>query len=186
MLTASELNKDIFRVVRQNKDNNSHLFQVANYEMLMQRGSIISNTIFAYIRTPLLAEFLRIASRFKNEKAGDLVSRITATAKDDIPKFWEFTLNEEQAFALFKHVQNHEVQLENILIDGSNQSDDRKFPRISALCLFIKRGNGNVLLPEEERFMKINDRFLMCGTHYSYQKFNTLINNPQALSKFLS
>jgi len=45
MLTASELNKDIFRVVRQNRDNNAHLFQVANYEMLMQRGAIISNTI---------------------------------------------------------------------------------------------------------------------------------------------
>ena len=186
MLTASELNKDIFRVVRQNRDNNAHLFQVADYEMLMQRGAIISNTIFAFIRTPLLGEFLRITSRFKNDKANELVSRIAAIVEDDKPKIWEFKLDEERAPALYRHVQKHEIHLEDMMIDETVNQNKKRIPRIAALCLFIKRAQGNVLLPEKGRFMKINDRFLMCGTRESYEKLNAALKDPVVLEQLLS
>jgi len=187
ILTASELNKNIFRVVRQNREINSHLFQTAEYEMLMQRDTIISNAIFALIRTPLLGDFLRITSRFKNEKAGELVSRIVAIVEDDIPKIWEFSLTKEQAPALFKYVQQHEIHLENLLIDEFfEQKTTLKTPKISALCFFIKREQGNVLLPEKERFMRIDDRFLMCGTRETFEKFNTIIKDDKALTGLIN
>lgn len=186
MLTASELNKDIFRVVRQNRDNNAHLFQVANYEMLMERGAIISNTIFAFIRTPLLGEFLRICSRFKNDRANELVSRIAAIIEDDIPKIWEFSLNETEAPALYQHVVKHEMHIEDMLVDETVKPNKKRIPRISALCLFIKRKKGNVLLPEKERFMKIDDRFLMCGTRYSHEKFKAALHDPVILEQLLN
>lgn len=189
MLTASELNKDIVRVVRQNKDNNAHLFQVANYEMLMQRGAIISNTIFAFIRTPLLGEFLRISSRFKNEKAGEVVHRISAIVKDDIPKVWEFSLSKEQAPALYKYVSNNEVHLEDLLMDDSSVSKsvtNSNTSKVAALCLFIKRAHGNVLLPEQERFMKHGDRFLICGTQKSFDEFNIVLKDEVVLAKILT
>ena len=186
MLTASELNKNIFRVVRQNKDNNAHLFQVAQYEMLMQRGAIISNTIFAFIRTPLLAEFLRITSRFKNEKAGELVSRIAAIVEDDIPKIWEFSLTSEQAPALYRYVTKQELHLEDFFVDELfTKNSDQKHSKVSALCLFIKREKGNVLLPEKERFMLIGDRFLMCGTREIYDRFNLIIKDDKALAHLM-
>jgi len=184
MLTASELNSDIFRIVRQNKDNNAHLFQVADYEMLMQRGAIISNTIFAFIRTPLLGDFLRIASRFKHEKAHDLYNQITAITEGRSPKIWEFSLSETQSPALFKYAQKKEIHLEDILINESENTESNN--KINALCLFIKRAQGNVLLPEKERFMKPDDRFLMCGTQDSYDKLNQLLNNNNSLIKALS
>ena len=186
ILTASELNKDIYRVVRQNRDKNSHLFQVAEYEKLMQRGAIISNTIFAFIRTPLLGDFLRITSRFKNEKAGELVSRIIAIVEDDIPKLWEFKLNQDQAPALYKHAQQHELHLEDLLIDETLEvTDKQKQPKIGALCLFIKRDQGNVLLPEKQRFMRIDDRFLLCGTRASYKKMNRILKDEKALMELI-
>ncbi|MGK0270482.1 MAG: voltage-gated potassium channel [Cocleimonas sp.] len=184
MLTASELNKDIFRVVRQNKDNNSHLFQVADYEMLMQRGAIISNTIFALIRTPLLGDFLRITSRFKNEKAGELVSRIAAIVEDDIPKIWEFSLTQEEAPTLFKHAQENEICLQDLFIDESFEKNNGH--KISALCLFIKRDQGNVLLPERKRLMCTNDRLLFCGTRDTYKKFTTIMKDDKALAELIN
>ncbi len=185
MLTASELNKDIFRVVRQNRDNNAHLFQVANYEMLMERGAIISNTIFAFIRTPLLGEFLRICSRFKNDRANELVSRIAAIVEDDVPKIWEFSLNKKEAPALYQHVEKYETHIEDMLVDETAEPNKKRIPRISALCLFIKREKGNVLLPEKERFMKIDDRFLMCGTRYSHEKLKAALHDPVILEQLL-
>ena len=185
MLTASELNKDIFRVVRQNRDNNAHLFQVANYEMLMERGAIISNTIFAFIRTPLLGDFLRICSRFKNDRANELVSRIAAIVEDDVPKIWEFSLNKKEAPALYQHVEKYETHIEDMLVDETAEPNKKRIPRISALCLFIKREKGNVLLPEKERFMKIDDRFLMCGTRYSHEKLKAALHDPIILEQLL-
>ena len=185
MLTASELNKDIFRVVRQNRDNNAHLFQVANYEMLMERGAIISNTIFAFIRTPLLGDFLRICSRFKNDRANELVSRIAAIVEDDVPKIWEFSLNKKEAPALYQHVEKYETHIEDMLVDETAEPNKKRIPRISALCLFIKREKGNVLLPEIERFMKIDDRFLMCGTRYSHEKLKAALHDPVILEQLL-
>jgi len=186
MLTASELNEDIFRIVRQNRDHNAHLFQVAEYEMLMQRGAIISNTIFALIRTPLLGDFLRISSRFKNEKAGELVDRIKAIVGDDLPKIWEFNVSHEQAPALFQYVQNQDVHLQDILVDEYQDKSKKDIgAKVSALPLFIKRAQGNVLLPEKERFMRADDRFLLCGTQESYDKFNSIMKDHKALSQLL-
>lgn len=188
MLTASELNDKIFRIVRQNRDNNAHLFHAAEYEMLMQRGSIISNTIFAFIRTPLLGDFLRISSRFKNEKAGELVNRIKTVVGDDVPKIWEFSLTEKQAPALFNYVQNNEFHIENILVDDAVNnigSTDAKASKVSALCLYIHREHGNVLLPEKERFMKKDDHFLMCGTRSSYEKLNSILKNEKTIANLV-
>ena len=186
MLTASELNKDIFRVVRQNRDFNAHLFQVADYEMLMQRGAIISNTIFAFIRTPLLADFLRITSRFKNEKAGELVSRIAAIVEDDVPKIWEFSLCKKDSPALYKYVKNNELHFEQIFVGENEDSNNKTLPaKIPALCLYIHRENGNVLLPEKQRFMKKDDRFLMCGSRQTYEKFEKLIKDESSLAQLL-
>ena len=49
LMTAQELNPEIFRVARQNEDRNGHLFQAAGLDMLMQRGNVISNTILSLI-----------------------------------------------------------------------------------------------------------------------------------------
>jgi len=186
LLTASELNPDIFRIARQNEDSNSHLFQSADFEMLMQRGSIVANTIFALIRTPMLGDFLRIVSRFKKEKAGEVISRMIGVVEDDVPKLWEFQVTAEGAPALYKTIQHRQTTVSEIfqgeILHGS---DHREKPR-SAMPLFMKRGDSNVLLPEDERIILAGDRFLICGTQDAHREMNNLLSNINLLENILS
>ena len=188
LMTAEELNPDVFRVARQNEDRNGHLFESAHLDMLMQRGNVISNTIFALIRTPMLGDFLRIVSRFKKDKANELVSRIIGVVQDDVPELWQLRVNEEETPALYKTIQKQQVLVEDILqgdlVSRSGMLDDKS--HITALPLFLKRGEGNVLLPENNRIVRDGDQFLMCGTYQAQQHMLRLTKNINLLESVLS
>jgi len=189
LMTAKELNPEIFRVARQNQDRNRHLFQAADLDMLMQRGEVISNTIFALIRTPMLGDFLRIVARFKNEKANQLVSRIIGVVHDDVPELWELRVNVSETPALSKTIKNQHVLVGDILRGETwqekNWQTDPSKKHIAALPLFLKRGEGNVLLPENERIIREGDRFLMCGTYEAHQHMLRVTKNINLLESVL-
>ncbi len=190
ILTASELNPEIFKVVRQNRNKNSHLFQSANYDMLMQRGSIISNTIFALIRTPMLGDFLRIVSRFKNNRASVLFSRIIGVSDETKgPVLWEFCVSSTESPALYEMIQNKELLLGDLLMEGEENIVDGKINRdkwLSAMCLFMKRDGNNILLPENSRKILPEDQFLMCGTTNAKERMKVMLTNRFELQNALT
>ncbi|HIP94349.1 MAG TPA: potassium channel protein [Leucothrix sp.] len=185
IMTAQEINRNIFCIARENQDKNAHLFQSANLQMLMQRGTVISNTIFAFTRTPMLGDFLRIVSRFKNDKANELVSRIVGVVYDDVPVLWEICINEQDTPALSEVIQKQQVLVADILCGVAIEKCD-KSKHITALALFLKRGKGNVLLPEKNRIIRENDRFLMCGTREAHQQMLYVVNNINLLESVLN
>ncbi len=185
IMTAEEINPSIFCIARENQSKNAHLFQSANLDMLMQRGTVISNTIFAFIKTPMLGDFLRIVSRFKNDKANELVSRIIGVVYDDTPELWEICINEKDAPALFEVVKKQQILVADILCGVAIAECDKSKHSI-ALALFLKRGKGNVLLPEKNRIIRENDRFLMCGTKEAHQQMLHVVNNINLLESVLS
>jgi Trk K+ transport system NAD-binding subunit len=185
LMTAEELNPEVFRVARQNKENNSHLFRAANLDMLMQRGNVISNTIFAFIRTPMLGDFLRIVSRFNNDKANELVSRIVGVVDDEIPELWELVIDQNNTPALYEMIQVRQVLVENISYGEQLDNHEAKSEHATVLPLFLRRGEGNVLLPENNRIIRENDRFLMCGTYEARQHMMRLVTNINLLESVL-
>jgi len=184
IMTAQEINPDIFRIARQNQENNLHLFQFANLDMLMQRGTVISNTIFAFIRTPMLGDFLRIVSRFQNAKANELVSKIIGVVYDGVPELWEICINAEDTPALYEIIQKQQVLVEDI-VNGDVIDPDSKRKNKKVLALFLRRGKGNVLLPENNRIIKEDDRFLMCGTSETRKQMLHVLSNINLLESIL-
>ncbi|MEE9325817.1 MAG: NAD-binding protein [Cocleimonas sp.] len=185
ILTASELNPDIYRVIRQSSDKNEHLFENSHHEMLMHRGSIISNTIFAFIRTPMLGDFLRIVSRFNKDRANELVSKLIAVVEDDEPKLWEFSVTSEQSPALYEMIQKQKVLVGDIFQGITQYGSNQRDKPLSALPLFLKRGKSNVLLPENDRPIRAGDRILMCGTRQAQHQMNRVLTNIQILKNVL-
>ena len=186
LMTAYEENPDLFRVARQNEDKNSHLFDAANLDMVMQRGSVISNTIFALIKTPLLGDFLRIVARFKNDRANELVSSIVGVVENDIPELWEFTVSAEETPALYQVILNQQLLVADILY-GKQMTNDVSFnSRMKTLPLFLRRGDGNVLLPEGNRIIKEGDRYLMCGSTEAREYMLHCLKNINLLESVLT
>ncbi len=181
LMTANEMNSDMFRVARQNEDHNHPVFRAADLDLLMQRGRVVSNKIFALIRTPLLGDFLRIISRFNNNRASVLVSRVIGVIHQDMLELWEVRIFPDKAPALYSMLENQQIIVEDLLRDPANRSKS-----VSAVPLFLKRGKGNVILPEENRILHQGDRILMCGTLEARQHMDTISYSINALGYVLT
>jgi len=184
IMTAQEINPNIFCIARENQDKNGHLFESAHLGMLMQRGTVISNTIFAFIKTPMLGDFLRIVSRFNTDKANLLVSQIIGTVKEKVPELWEIYINEKDSPALYEVIQERQVLVGDILQCEIRCKHNKR--KSIPLALFLKRGKGNVLLPEDNRIVREDDRFLMCGTSEARQIMLHILNDINLLESVLT
>ena len=181
IITARELNPELVTIARQNQQQNTPIFEAADINLVMQRGDIIAHKVYALIRTALLGDFLRIAARFKEHKANVLVSRIIGVVDDETPKLWEFVIDDEDAPALTKILQQRPIMVSEILRDPENYTK-----KLSALPLFLKRGKGNVMLPEDDRHLHIGDRVLMCGSIKSSNLMQWTLGNSNVLDYILT
>ena len=181
LMTAHELNPNLFRIAHQNEDKNKPIFDAAELDLVMQRGNLISDKIFALLRTPLLGDFLRIVGRFKKERANQLASRMIGVMGSDYPELWEISVNQEEAPALIERLKSSQIFIKDLL----RHPDDRD-RNISAMVMFLKRGEGNVILPESSRKIKMGDRFLMCGNKTANHKMQITIRNSSYLEYVLT
>lgn len=181
LMTARELNPNIFRVAHQNEEKNRPIFEAAELDLVMQRGNLISDKIFALIRTPLLGDFLRIVGRFKNDRANLLASRMIAVMGDEFPELWEFEVNPKETPALYDRLSKCQVLVQDLL-----RHPDHREKRSEAIMLFLKRGEGNVMLPENKRLVHKGDRFLMCGTKRAHHNLQIITRNAKYLEYALT
>lgn len=181
LMTAIEVNPNIFRIAHQNEEKNQPIFEAAKLDLVMQRGNLISDKIFALIRTPLLGDFLRIVSRFKHDRANLLASRMIGVMGDDFPELWELTVDKKTTPALFDRLEHSQILVKDLL----RHPDDRN-NNIEALMLFLKRGDGNVMLPEDNRIVHQGDRFLMCGNKQAHHNIQITTRNDQYLQYVLT
>ena len=181
LMTAYELNPNLFRIAHQNEDKHKPIFDAANLDLVMQRGNLISDKIFALLRTPLLGDFLRIVGRFKKDRANELASRMIGVMGDDYPELWEISITNEEAPAIVERLNSSIIRLNDVL----RHPDDRE-RRVDAMVMFLKRGEGNVILPEGTRKIKIGDRFLLCGNKIAKHKLQITARNTSYLEYVLT
>ena len=166
IMTAKELNPNVFIVARQNQRPHFPIFQAANIDLVMQRGNVIAHTIFALVRSPLLGEFMRLAEYHTNEWANKLVSRIAGIVNDEVPNLWEIRIDPESAPAVHKAIHSRKiVKFKDILRDPKNRSE-----RLNNLPLLLYRKERGYLLPDVDQKLKSGDRILFCGTTETRQQ----------------
>ena len=159
LMTARELNPDLFMVARQNLRHNDAIFQAANIDLIMQRGSIIGHKIFALIQSPMLDLFLRLARQQENEWANELVSRISGITAVEAPVTWELVISEKESPAMFTAARSRDrIQLWQLYRDPRNREET-----LACIPLLCKRSERNILLPDDDTKIFPGDRVLFCG-----------------------
>lgn len=159
LMTARELNPELFMVARQNLRHNDPIFQAAKLDLIMQRGSIIGHKIFALIQSPMLDTFLRLARQQENEWANELISRISGITGTEAPVTWEIDITEEAAPAMFAAARSRErIILWQFYRDPRNREEV-----LSCIPLMCRRGDRNMLLPDDDTKIFPGDRLLFCG-----------------------
>ena len=183
LMTAGEINPDLFMVARQNFRSNDTIFEAADIDLIMRRGSIIAHKLFALMRTPLLAKFLDLALQEDDSWANLLVSRIGGVIADKPPITWEIDITETEAPAVYDRLQTGEpVQLTNIYKDPQNREQ-----QLHCIPILIRRKKSQYLmLPDEHLQIEVGDEILFCGNQKARSMTDWLILNPHVFNYILT
>lgn len=182
ILTAKQLNPDIFLVARQNVSNNDEIFQAANLDLVMRRGSVIAHTIFAIIRTPLLETFLEKARENDAEWANGLVSRISGIVGDEAPVIWDVTLSEELNPGVYGCLQ----KMMDLSIGDLYRDPQDRDKRLDCVALLHRRGDFSIVQPNDELDIIDGDQILFCGHPKAKSKMQGHLQNENVCQYILT
>lgn len=177
VMTARDLNSDLFVIARENHIQNKELFDRVGAHAIMNPSTIIAHRIRVRLVTPLLAEFSTLA-RFQDEGwASALVARIIALVEERVPYVWEVTVDEERAFAL-REAEGRQipVTLETLLRDPRDR--DR---RLRAIPLLLIQNEERIVLPDLGERIEEGDRLLFCGREEARWRMDWVLQNIHAL-----
>ena len=159
IMTARDLNPNLFMVARQNEQQNAPLFRAANLDLLMQRGGVIAHKIFALLTTPLLTEFLDLAKQQGNDWSNQLVSRLGGIVGDEVPETWGLTINPADAPVIYAGLAaGYFLTVGDLWRDTRNRDD-----RLPGIALLLKRGDIETVVPDESMQLERGDCLLLAG-----------------------
>ena len=176
IMTARQLNKQVFVVGRENSDKNKLLYKKVNdhYQidthkdiedistiahLVMQPSEIIAREIRSILIAPLLIDFINKALNEDQEWANITISRLSAVIGNNRPYIWTVNLTKEnapavaQAFGLGRSIQIKHVTRDPVFL--SKQLD--------CVTLLLKRGDETTLLPDDGTELRAFDQIMFCG-----------------------
>ena len=178
LITARDLNPDVFSVVRQNHLNKNAIFKAARIDIVMQPGTITAQYILGLILAPLLDDFLRLANERGETWANVLVSRVAGVVEEGIaPETWDLEVSPLQAPAVFDYLIRGEKVLLSEVCTQPNNLDER----LPCIPLLIKRDSQDLLLPDMDEPLQAGDHILFCGRIEATRQMRHTINDHQVL-----
>jgi len=177
IMTARDLNEDLFTVARQNREENAAIFQAAELDIVMQRSDLIAREIVTRITNPLLATFLSLMAEQKDEDwCNVLASRISGVTEAGVPQVWTLPVSRAAAsavaIALFHGAR---VTLGDLIQDVRNRE------RHDSIPLLLQRGKSRELLPSHDTALELGDQILLCGAAAAVHRINWTANHRESL-----
>lgn len=181
IMTAKEMNPDLFVVARNNIEENTRLFDAIKADIVMHPSSIIANKIGGLLATPLLYAFLGLASQQTREWASEMVKRISLIVKNEVPEVWELLINDDEAHAIFNKLSTGEPVTVGHLLSDSKERNEKVF----AMPLLLQRNGILTLLPDDDMPLQINDKLLLSGRFSARYQMEWALLNEYALDYIL-
>lgn len=178
IMTAGQINPDLYMVVRQNRQDNQELFEAALPDLVMHRSEIIARDIFTYLTNPLLIEFLHRALKEGEEWINLVVSRLVAIVGTQVPELHLLTVDRQKASGIIELMsRGSAITIKDIIRDSR---DREKTLPVIVLLRVSKRGELT-LMPEEGELIEIGDRLLICGPMGLGARIDQIVNNYHTL-----
>jgi Trk K+ transport system NAD-binding subunit len=178
IITALDLNKDLFTVARQNRSRNDAIFNAADIGVTMQPGTITGRRIVNLITTPLLTNFLRLARQQNDDWANILVSRVVGVLTDRPPETWTLVVGHSQTPAIIEAIsKDYPISLGMLCTDPRELADC-----LPCVPLLLIRRHDDYLLPGNDTVLQPGDQLLFCGRRTAEIHMRWTANDFNALS----
>jgi voltage-gated potassium channel len=178
IMTARELNSDVFLVGRQTEGGDERIFQAAQPDMVMLGSRLIAARMLNLLAQPLLSEFLELAAEHPSPWVEELLEKLEAVCLEEPPEIWSVTVDEQQAEAVLEGLGDGRALALDVLL---REPHDRK-QRLAALPLLLARGNDRIALPAEQELLAAGDRLLFCGRADAVGRQRWVLRNRNALA----
>ncbi len=178
IMTALDLNPDLFTVARQNLRGNDAIYRAADIDLTMQPGTIIGRRIVDLLTTPLLSDFLNLARQENETWANILVSRVAGVLSDRPPDSWTITISRRETPAVIE-------MLEKVCaISLGMLCTDPRDVTLALPCvpLLLKRRHEGILVPGNDTMLQPDDQLLFCGRHGAEEHMRWTSKNFNALN----
>ena len=174
IITARELNPELFVVIRQEEAENARLFERVAADMLMHGSDIVAREIRVLLSEPLLAEFLALSADRDNDWGMEMVSRILGVVDGEVPSVWSVTIDEQ-------HAQGVVTCLADGLAVGLRHLTTEPRSRENCLrCipLMIAHSDHSVINPDINTPLTLGDRVLFCGDYGLARRMAWSLSDP--------
>lgn len=178
VMTAREINPDLFVVIRKNRRFNEPLFEHFNADITMQPSDIIAHECLAHMISPLLAQFLALARNQSNQWANQLISQLVEVVGESVPETWAVAIDQAHTPAVTNLLSwNVPVSLDHLMRDPGEREQ-----KLDLVPLMLCRGNDYQLLPDVTTTLTEGDRVLFCGSDAAKNALALLVGNLKALT----
>ena len=182
IMTARQLNPDIFVVARQNLRGNSVLFKQVKANLVMQPREITARMIRVLFLNPLLCDFLKIANKQDEEWSNVVISRLSAVIGESKPQIWTTRICPKETPAVFKSIAFGR----NISLSCITQDPLSKTHRLKCVPLLLKRNGDFQIMPDDETELKDGDCILFCGMREAMNSMNWTLNVMSSLNYIMN
>ncbi len=178
IMTARQMNPDIFVVARQNLRDNSELFDKVGADVVMQPREITARMIRLLFLNPMLCEFLKIANKQEEEWSNVVISRLSAVIGESKPHVWTIKISPKETPAVFKAIAfGRDVTLNSIIMDPLSRTN-----KLECIALLFKRYDDHQMMPDEDIRLADGDQIVFCGMREAMNSMNWTLNIMTSLN----
>ena len=178
IMTARQLNPDIFVVARQNLRDNSELFKKVKADLVMQPREITARMIRVLFLNPMLCDFLKIANKQDEEWSNVVVSRLSAVIGESKPHIWTIKISHRETPAVFKCIAFGRI----ITLNAITQDRLSRKHKLNCVPLLFLRNGDFEIMPDDDTEIKDGDRILFCGMREASNSMNWTLNVMASLN----
>ena len=182
-VTARELNKELFVILRQNHESNRALFDAFDADITVVPSRVIGHECIAILSTPLLVPFLDEVRARDEDWCGTQLERLTAHLGWTVPEIRSERINLSRAPALYRRLMRGEtVTLGMVLRSPSNRDS-----RLDCAVLYLDRDDDDhLLMPAADTPIRAGDELLLAGTRAALNDVGLIIANEHTLAYILT
>ena len=183
VMTARELNSDLFAVARQENPQNDELFDASGAHLVARRSQIVARRILFMATTPLLSVFLDHLVHQDEAFASKAEKRLERALGGRSPSLWTVNLVGTWSESL------RAAERENVPILLHHVTQNSRTPSaedLPCVCLLIERGASRVFLPSPDFELKESDSLLFAGRERARHEMLFGLREPTSLVSLAS
>ncbi|MFT5111182.1 MAG: voltage-gated potassium channel [Parasphingorhabdus sp.] len=182
VVTAKELNKQLFCVARQNLNHNNALFDAANINMVLNQNRVIASRVISLLTTQLTTDFLRMANEQSAQWSNILISRIAGVVDSTAPSTWVMKIGPADMPAVLDALNSAQVvKIKHLLAQPSNRKNS-----VDSIVLMLRRGKSNSIIPDPNTALKPGDQILFCGDKEAKSTISRSTGNQNLMNYILT